>query len=109
MKIVIRHDFPRRLRYAEVYMQFANASAYLKINGSRACCFATIGNTPTEEFSDREYSRLRSSIPVQEVLDDNGEFFVVRNAKGFEERWMKPRWILSGIRRIRKHLKTHTC
>ncbi len=104
MKLVIRHDLPRRLRYAEVYLKFANASAYVRINGSRASWFATIGNNPAEEFSDREYSRLRSSIPVQEVLDDNGEFFVVRNAKGFEERWIRPRWILSGIRKIRKHL-----
>jgi len=104
LKLVIRHDFPRRIRYAEIYFQFANASAYININGSNASWFATIGNPTSVELSDREYSRIRASLPVESVLDDNGELVVLRNKKGMEERWYRPRWILAGIRKIKKLL-----
>jgi hypothetical protein len=102
MKLVIKHDLPRRLRYAEVYLQLANASAFVTINGSSASWFARIGCSNPVQISDKEYSRIRASLPVESVLDDDGEAVILRNAKGREERWYKPRWILESIRRIKK-------
>lgn len=102
MRLVIKHDLPRRLRYAEVYFQLANASAYISIDGNNASWYARIGRPKNAIISDKEYSRLRAYIPLKEVVDDNGEFVILRNRNGEEERWFKPRWILAGIRKIIK-------
>jgi hypothetical protein len=95
MKIFLEHKLPRRLRYAKVYVEAGNASVFFSLDGSSADWYARIGRRKGIEMSDKEYSRLRANLPAVETLDDDGSMLIVRNARGFEEQWRKPKWVLT--------------
>lgn len=101
MKVLVEHMLPRKLRYARVYLEAGSASVYFSLDGASADWYASIGRKRSVEMSDKEYSRLRANIPAVETLDDDGRMLVVRNAKGIEEQWRKPRWVLARVRRRR--------
>lgn len=101
MKILLEHNLPRRLRYAKVYVEAANASVYFSLDGATADWHGSIGKRKGVEMSDKEYSRLRASVPAVKTLDDDGEMLVVRDALGYEEQWRKPKWVLTRARRPR--------
>jgi hypothetical protein len=101
MKVLLEHKLPKRLRYAKVYVETGSASVYFSLDGDSADWHATIGRKKDVEMSDKEYTRLRASIPAVETLDDDGRMLIVRNALGFEEHWRKPRWILTRERKPR--------
>jgi len=98
------HDLPRRLRYAEVYFEAGSASLFLSVDGATAKWEASIGrkrNNPLG-LSDKEYARFRASVPAVEMLDDDGEVVVLRDADGFEEQWQRPQWVLMNLRKARE-------
>ena len=99
MRVLLEHKFPKRLRYAKVYVETKSASVYFSLDGDSADWYASIGRRKGVELSDKEYSRLRANVPAVEKLDDDGRTLIVRNALGYEEHWEKPRWVL---RRARK-------
>ncbi|HUI86503.1 MAG TPA: hypothetical protein VLY21_05040 [Nitrososphaerales archaeon] len=103
MKLRLEHALPRRLRYAKVYFEAGAASLSFSMDGSTANWRASIGRRRADqlELSDREYARFRASTPAVEMLDDDGEVVVVRNADGYEERWKRPQWVLMGLRKSR--------
>jgi len=49
-------------------------------------------------ITDREYSRYRASHEAVGVVDEDQEKVVLRTAEGNEEEWIRPRWILNGVR-----------
>jgi hypothetical protein len=99
MKFLLEHDIPRRLRYARVYLEAGTASLFLSVDGASAHMYGSIGARRTgKAVSDKEYARLRALVPAVETVDD-GRFLIVRDAKGYEERWIRPRWVLAGLRR----------
>jgi hypothetical protein len=104
MKLLLKHELPRRLRSAEVYVEFLNASLYLSVDGSKASLMGSIG--PHQEkpvaITDREYSSYRASHGVVGVVDEDEERVVLKTAEGNEEEWIRPRWILNGVRRARR-------
>ncbi len=104
MKLFLKHDLPRRLRSAEVYVEFLNASLYLSVDGSKASMMGSIGAQQRKPIAvtDREYSSYRASHQVVEVLDEDDERVVLKTAEGNEEEWIRPRWILNGVRRARQ-------
>lgn len=100
MKFLLEHQLPRKLRYARVFFQAGTASLFLSIDGASADWHASIGRGKKEvALTDREYSRLRNSLPAEELLDDDGEVVVIRNEAGEEEQWQKPQWVLKGVHR----------
>ena len=99
MKVLVEHMLPRKLRYAKVYLEAGGASVYFSLDGASADWYASIGRKRGVEMSDKEYSRLRANLPAVETLDDDGRMLVLRNAKGFEEQWRKPEWVLTRVRR----------
>jgi hypothetical protein len=99
MKVLLEHKLLKRLRYAKVYVETGSASVYFSLDGATADWHASIGKKKGVEFSDKEYTRLRASIPAIETLDDDGRTLIVRNALGFEEHWRKPRWVLTRARK----------
>lgn len=100
MKFRLEHRLPKRLRYAKVYFEAGPASLFFSLDGTNAAWRATIGRKKDEaELTDREYSRLRAKVPAVETLDDDGRMLVVRNSMGYEERWLKPQWRLTRIRK----------
>ena len=100
MKFLLEHQLPRRLRYAKVYFQAGTASVFLSVDGTSARWNASIGGGRRDvAMTDAEYARLREAIPAKELLDDDGQEVVIRNAAGDEERWTKPRWVLRGVHR----------
>lgn len=99
MKVLLEHKFPKRLRYARVYVETGSASVYFSLDGDSADWHASIGKKKGVEMSDKEYTRLRAAIPAVETLDDDGRTLIVRNALGFEEHWRKPRWVLTRARK----------
>ena len=103
MKLFLKHDLPRRLRSAQVYVEFLNASLYLSVDGPKASMIGSIGGQQRRPIAvtDREYSTYRASHEVVEVIDQDEERVVVKTAEGNEEEWIRPRWILNGIRRAR--------
>ena len=99
MKFVLQHMLPRKLRYAKVYLEAGNASVFFSLDGASANWYASIGKRKGVEMSDKEYSRLRASVPAVETLDDDGRMLVIKNAQGFEEQWQKPQWVLTNLHR----------
>jgi len=97
MKFYLEHMFPRRLRYAKVYLEAGGASVSFSLNGGSANWHASIGKSGEVEMTDREYSRLRAALPAVETLDDNGKVVIIRNANGYEEQWRKPQWVLVNV------------
>ncbi|MDV3292851.1 MAG: hypothetical protein LYZ70_01100 [Nitrososphaerales archaeon] len=101
MKLLLEHMLPRKLRYAKVYLEAGGASVFFSLDGASADWYASIGKKKAAEMSDKEYSRLRANLPAVETLDDDGRMLVVRNARGYEEQWRKPKWVLTRMRKLR--------
>ena len=99
MKFYLEHMLPRRLRYAKVYLEAGGASVFFSLNGSSANWHARIGRSGEVEMSDKDYSRLRATLPAVETLDDDGKMVIVKNAEGYEEQWRKPQWVLVNVRK----------
>jgi hypothetical protein len=100
MKFRLEHRLPRRVRYAKVYLEAGSASVFFSLDGTMADWRASIGKKKREtQLSDREYARLRAAIPATETLDDDGRMVIVKNAQGFEESWLRPKWTLTRISR----------
>ena len=101
MKLTLEHDLPRRLRFAKVYFEARGAKMFISVDGSSANWQASIGRAKTAQvgMSDKEYARFRKSSPAVEMLDDNGQVLIVRNAKGYEEQWKRPEWVLMNVRK----------
>jgi hypothetical protein len=103
MKLLLKHELPRRLRSAQVYVEFLNASLFLSVDGSKASVMGSIGAQQGKPIaiSDREYSSYRASHGVVGVVDEDDDRVILKNAEGFEEEWLRPRWVLNGVRRSR--------
>jgi hypothetical protein len=104
LKLRLVHDLPRRLRFAEVYFEAGSASLFFSVDGTTAKWEASIGrkrNNPLG-LSDKEYARLRASLPAVEMLDDNGQVMVLRDANGYEEQWQRQQWVLMNLRKARE-------
>jgi hypothetical protein len=103
MKLFVKHELPRRLRSAQVYVEFLNASLYLSVDGSKASMMGSIGGQQGKPLAitDRQYSSYRASHDVVGVVDEDEERVVLKTAEGNEEEWIRPRWILNGVRRAR--------
>ena len=93
------------MRYARVYLEAANASLFFSLDGPRASWYATIGGSTSRpvSFSDKDYSLHRASSRVVEVVDEDQDRIILRTESGDEEEWVRPRWVLAGMRRARKH------
>ena len=104
MKLFLKHDLPRRLRSAEVYVEFLNVSLYLSVDGPTASVMGSIGGQQRKPIAvtDREYSSYRASHGVVGVVDEDEERVVLKTAEGLEEEWLRPRWVLNGVRRTRQ-------
>ncbi|MDA4117576.1 MAG: hypothetical protein OK455_04450 [Thaumarchaeota archaeon] len=104
MKLLFKHELPRRLRSAEVHVEFLNASLHISVDGPKASMTGSIGGPPNKAIaiSDREYSSYRASHGVVEVIDEDEDRVVVKTSDGYEEEWVRPRWVLSGVRRSRE-------
>ncbi len=94
MKFLLEHMLPKRLRYAKVYFEAGPTSVVFSLDGTSADWHASIGRKKEVKLSDSEYTRLRSEVPAVEVLDDDGQRVLIRNAAGYEELWERPRWTL---------------
>ena len=107
MKLLVKHELPRRLRSAQVYVEFLNASLYVSVDGSKASMMGSIGCQQGKPMAitDREYSSYRASHDVIGVVDQDEERVVLKTAEGNEEEWLRPRWVLNGVRRAR-HTET---
>jgi hypothetical protein len=99
LKFLLEHKLPNRLRYARVYFEAGPTSVQFTLDGTHADWHASIGRKRERELTDAEYSRLRAWLPAAELLDDDGNVILIRNAAGIEETWKKPRWVLSGVHR----------
>jgi len=99
MKFLREHKFPRKLRYARVYFQAGPTSLLFSLDGTSADWHATIGKRKAVQLTDAQYARLRSELPAEEMLDDDGQRALIRNAAGYEELWEKPRWVLERARK----------
>jgi hypothetical protein len=104
MKLLLKHDLPRRLRSAQVYVEFLNASLYLSVDGSKASMMGSIGGQHGRPVAvtDREYSSYRASHDVVGVVDEDDDRVVLKNADGYEEEWLRPKWVLTGVRKARQ-------
>ena len=105
MKLLLKHELPRKLRSAEVYVEFLNASLYLSVDGSKASVMGSIGAQQGKPvaITDREYSSYRASHEVVGVVDEDEDRVILKTAEGNEEEWIRPRWILNGIRKSRQN------
>jgi hypothetical protein len=103
MKLLFKHELPRRLRSAQVYLEFLNASLYVSVDGSKASMMGSIGGQQSRPIaiSDGEYSCYRASHDVIGVVDEDDDRVVLKTAEGFEEEWIRPKWVLNGKRRVR--------
>jgi hypothetical protein len=99
MKFLLEHKLPKKLRYAKVYFQAGPTSLAFSLDGTSADWHATIGRTKGVQLTDAQYARLRSALPAVEMLDDDGQRVLIRNAAGYEELWEKPRWVLERARK----------
>ena len=104
MKLLLKHELPRKLRSAEVYVEFLNASLYVSVDGAKASVMGKIGAQQGKPvaISDREYSSYRASHDVVKVVDEDEDRVVLKNAEGYEEEWIRPKWVLNGVRRSRE-------
>ena len=109
MKVLFKHELPRRLRSAQVYVEFLNASLYLSVDGSKASMMGSIGGQQSRPIAitDGEYSCYRASHDVVGVVDEDEDRIVVKTAEGYEEEWIRPKWVLNGIRRARETPSNH--
>ena len=103
MKLMFKHELPKRLRSAQVYIEFLNASLYLSVDGPKASMMGRIGGQQQipVAIDDREYSSYRASHDVVGVLDQDQDRVVLKTADGYEEEWLRPKWVLNGVRRAR--------
>jgi hypothetical protein len=103
MKLLFKHELPKRLSYAKVYLEAGSASLFFSLDGNRASWYASIGSSMKRpvSFSDRDYSLHRASSRVVEVVDHDEDRIVLRTENGVEEEWVRPKWILAGLRRAR--------
>lgn len=103
MRLLLKHELPRKLRSAEVYVEFLNASLYVSVDGSKASMMGSIGSQHGKPvaITDREYSSYRASHDVVGVVDEDEDRVILKTAEGNEEEWIRPRWILNGVRRSR--------
>ncbi len=99
MKFLLEHMLPRKLRYAKVYFEAGPTSLLFSLDGTSADWHASIGRKKEVRLTDAEYARLRSEMPAVEMLDDDGQRVLIRNAAGYEELWEKPRWTLARAHR----------
>jgi len=97
LKFLLEHKLPKKLRYAKVFFQAGPTSLLFSLDGTSADWHATIGRKQGVQLTDAQYSRLRSELPAVELLDDDGQRFLIRNAAGDEETWEKPRWTLARV------------
>jgi len=95
MKFLLEHKFPKRLRYAKFYFEAGPTSLHFSLDGTSADWHASIGRRKGIQLTDAEYTRLREEIPAVEMLDDDGQRVLIRNAAGYEELWERPRWTLA--------------
>jgi hypothetical protein len=102
MKFQLEHRLPKKLRYAKVYFEAGPTSLFFSLDGTSADWHASIGRRKGVEMTDAEYARLRQEVPAVEMLDDDGENVLVRNAAGYDELWQKPRWVLNRVHRQRQ-------
>ena len=104
MKLLFKHELPKRLRYAKVYLEAGTASLFFSLDGQRASWYASIGESMKRplSFSDKDYSLHRASSRVVEVVDHDEDRIVLRTENGVEEEWVRPRWILTGLRKARE-------
>ena len=104
MRLFFKHELPKRLRYARVYLEAANASLFLSIDGSRAHWYASIGEIMRRPvaLSDKDYSLHRASSKVVEVVEEDEDRIVLKTETGVEEEWIRPRWVLAGLRKVRE-------
>ena len=106
MKLLLKHELPRRVRSAQVYVEFLNASLYVSVDGSKASVMGKIGAQPQSgkpvAISDKEYSSYRASHDVVGVVDEDADRVVLKNSEGYEEEWLRPKWVLNGVRRARQ-------
>lgn len=100
LKFVLEHKLPRRLRYAKVYFEAGPTSVFFSLDGTSADWQASIGRKKEAEMTDAEYTRLRAEIPALQVLDDDGRKVLIKNAAGYEELWVKPRWKLTRAKKV---------
>jgi hypothetical protein len=104
LKFLLEHKLPKRLRYARVYFEAGPTSLQFSLDGTNADWHASIGRRKQIGLTDAQYSRLRAEVPAAELLDDDGQRVIIRNAAGFEELWERPRWVLTGTH---KHNSPH--
>jgi len=98
MKFLLEHKLPKKLRYARVFFQAGPTSLVFSLDGTSADWHASIGRKAVQ-LTDAQYTRLRSELPAVEMLDDDGQRVLIRNAAGYEELWGKPRWVLESVRK----------
>lgn len=49
-------------------------------------------------FNEKEYTLYREEHPVEKTLYYDEDEAIVRTKDGYEERWLKPNWVLKGRR-----------
>ncbi len=101
MKFFLEHRLPKKLRYAKVYFQAGPTALSFSLDGTNADWHASIGRKAMA-LTDAEYARLRKEMPATEMLDDDGQSVLIRNAAGYEELWEKPRWVLTRVHKSRE-------
>jgi hypothetical protein len=107
MKFLLKHDLPKKLRYAKVYLEVSRASLYFSLDGSKASLFGSIGGAKHKPvaISDKEYTSYRASRGVAEVVDQDEERVILKTVDGYEEEWMRPKWVLNGVRKARTGIR----
>jgi hypothetical protein len=95
LRFILEHKLPKKVRYAKVYFEAGPTSVHFSLDGTNADWHASIGRRRGARMTDAEYARFRAEVPAVELLDDDGQRVLIRNAAGYEELWEKPRWILT--------------
>lgn len=101
LKFLLEHRFPRKIRYARLFFEAGPTSLLFSLDGTSADWHASIGKKKRLQLSDAEYARLRQELPAVEVLDDDGQRVLIRDSAGYEELWVKPRWVLEGAHKAK--------
>ena len=85
-----------------MYLELGSAALFVTLDGSSASWSGRIGGGKRRAFvSDKEYSRHRASNPAVQLMDADGERVILKGANGMEEEWLRPRWVLVGVRKGR--------